>query len=54
MLNICIVSKGRYKCEVSAEAPNFQTVRGVAELNVVGKFHVNRAAFKDVLGTDRN
>lgn len=29
--------QGRYKCEVSAEAPNFQTVYDVAEMSVVGE-----------------
>jgi len=29
--------KGRYKCEVSAEAPNFQTVFGIANMSIVGQ-----------------
>ena len=32
--------KGRYKCEVSAEAPNFQTVFDVAEMSVVGQYYI--------------
>ena len=31
--------KGRYKCEVSAEAPNFQTVFGIANMSIVGQWH---------------
>ena len=34
---VFIFLKGRYKCEVSAEAPNFQTVFGIANMSVVGQ-----------------
>ncbi|XP_032788040.1 uncharacterized protein LOC116925436 [Daphnia magna] len=33
--NLNLKSEGRYKCEVSAESPNFQTVYDVAEMSVV-------------------
>ena len=34
--NYLLYFQGRYKCEVSAEAPNFQTVHGTTEMSIVG------------------
>lgn len=34
-----LASTGKYRCEVSAEAPSFQTVSDHGEMTVVGKFH---------------
>lgn len=33
-------SEGRYKCEVSTEAPSFKTVRGEGEMRIYGKFYL--------------
>lgn len=35
--NVNLTSSGRYRCEVSAEAPAFQTVSDHADMIVVGK-----------------
>ncbi|XP_031364074.1 uncharacterized protein LOC102680028 [Apis dorsata] len=35
--NVNLTSSGRYRCEVSAEAPAFQTVSDHADMTVVGK-----------------
>ncbi|PSN50513.1 hypothetical protein C0J52_14368 [Blattella germanica] len=32
-------STGRYRCEVSAEAPSFQTVSDHGDMTVVGEYH---------------
>lgn len=34
-----LASTGKYRCEVSAEAPSFQTVSDHGEMTVVGKFN---------------
>lgn len=33
-------SSGRYRCEVSAEAPSFQTVSEHGDMVTVGKYHL--------------
>lgn len=35
--NVTLASTGRYRCEVSAEAPSFQTVSDHGDMVVVGK-----------------
>lgn len=35
--NVTLSSTGRYRCEVSAEAPSFQTVSDHGDMVVVGK-----------------
>lgn len=35
--NVSLASTGRYRCEVSAEAPSFQTVSDHGDMIVVGK-----------------
>ena len=37
MPNTDVNSEGRYKCEVSTEAPSFKTVRGEGEMRIYGK-----------------
>ena len=34
--DVTLESGGRYRCEVSAEAPHFQTVSDRAEMSIVG------------------
>lgn len=36
--NVNLASTGRYRCEVSAEAPSFQTVSDHGDMIVVGEF----------------
>jgi hypothetical protein len=36
--NVNLASSGRYRCEVSAEAPSFQTVSDHGDMIVVGEF----------------
>lgn len=38
--NVNLSSAGRYRCEVSAEAPSFQTVSDHADMVVVGESKV--------------
>lgn len=38
-----LTSTGRYRCEVSAEAPAFQTVSDHADMSVVGKYLQNHS-----------
>lgn len=37
--NVNLQSTGRYRCEVSAEAPSFQTVSDHGDMIVVGEYH---------------
>lgn len=36
--SVNLSSTGRYRCEVSAEAPSFQTVTDHGDMTVVGEF----------------
>lgn len=36
--SVNLSSSGRYRCEVSAEAPSFQTVTDHGDMTVVGEF----------------
>lgn len=38
-------SSGRYRCEVSGEAPSFNTVDGYGDMIVVGEFYSERENF---------
>lgn len=38
--NVSLASTGRYRCEVSAEAPSFQTVSDHGDMVVVGELTV--------------
>jgi hypothetical protein len=42
---VTLSSSGRYRCEVSGEAPSFNTVEGYGEMNVVGEFLKNFPLF---------
>lgn len=37
--SITAETAGRFRCEVSAEAPSFETVSGHADMTVVSKYH---------------
>ena len=39
--SVTLQSKGKYLCEVSADAPSFQTESKQAEMLVVGKYYYN-------------
>lgn len=45
--NVNLTSSGRYRCEVSAEAPAFQTVSDHADMTVVGERFINVSTFID-------
>lgn len=38
--SVNLSSSGRYRCEVSAEAPSFQTVTDHGDMTVVGEFFI--------------
>lgn len=40
--NVNLASTGRYRCEVSAEAPSFQTVSDHGDMIVVGEFFLRK------------
>ena len=37
LTQLSVASTGRYKCEVSVDAPSFQTSFSTVEMNIVGK-----------------
>ncbi len=46
MFNTDVNSEGRYKCEVSTEAPSFRTVRGEGEMRIYGKLETRSYSLK--------
>ena len=40
LTQLTLTSGGRYKCEVSADAPSFQTSYNTVEMAVIGKYHL--------------
>ena len=44
--SINLMSSGRYRCEVSGEAPNFNTVSDHSDMSVVGKYIDNKIIVK--------
>lgn len=43
--SVNLSTTGRYRCEVSAEAPSFQTVSDHGDMIVVGKYRYNNKIF---------
>jgi hypothetical protein len=41
LINLQFNTSGNYKCEVSTEGPNFETVAQSCNMTVMGKWHVH-------------
>jgi hypothetical protein len=41
LVNLQFNTSGTYRCEVSTEAPNFETVAQNSNMTVMGKYHCN-------------